>query len=105
MSEPLSNDERVELERLRAERVAIQNDSQTLTCVYCGHQYPPGTPPSNHHALTQHIRHCSKHPMKAAFDLITRVKAHLETEQKHSGYVCEYSHERNELLKAIEHML
>jgi hypothetical protein len=44
--------------------VELQNKSQTLTCVYCGHEYPPGTPSSNHEALTQHIAVCDKHPMK-----------------------------------------
>jgi len=44
---------------------ALQNKTQTLTCVYCGHEYPPGTPPSNHAALTAHIAICEKHPMRA----------------------------------------
>lgn len=35
-----------------------------LTCVYCGHQYPEGTPPSQHQVLTDHIAICPKHPMK-----------------------------------------
>ena len=51
---------------LEAERRAIQNDARVLTCVYCGHQYPPGTPPSNHDALTAHIKECPKHPMRKA---------------------------------------
>ena len=39
-----------EVARLTAERIAIQNDSRALTCVFCGMVYPPGTPPSNHAA-------------------------------------------------------
>ena len=33
-----------------------------LTCVYCGHAYPPGTPGSNHEALTAHVVVCEEHP-------------------------------------------
>jgi hypothetical protein len=36
----------------------------TLTCVYCGHQYPEGTPPSGAQILTDHIKVCEKHPMR-----------------------------------------
>lgn len=35
-----------------------------LTCVYCGHQYPEGTPPHGAEVLTNHIQICEKHPMK-----------------------------------------
>ncbi len=36
-----------------------------LTCVYCGHEYPAGTPASGSEvlALTDHIRECRFHPM------------------------------------------
>lgn len=53
-----------EIERLTAERLAIQNDSRVVTCVFCGHAYPPGTPPSNHAALIAHVEECPKHPMR-----------------------------------------
>jgi len=36
----------------------------TLTCVYCGHQYPEGTPPHGAQILTDHIKVCEKHPMR-----------------------------------------
>lgn len=36
---------------------------RVLTCVYCGHQYPDGTPAAKHAALTEHIQTCEKHPM------------------------------------------
>ena len=36
----------------------------TLTCVYCGHEYPEGTPPSGAKVLTEHIKVCEKHPMR-----------------------------------------
>jgi hypothetical protein len=37
-----------------------------VTCVYCGHQYPAGTPPSGSELLTAHIKVCEKHPLRAA---------------------------------------
>lgn len=39
---------------------------RVLTCVYCGHEYPPGTPASGGQAqaLTDHIRACETHPMR-----------------------------------------
>lgn len=36
-----------------------------LTCVYCGMAYPEGTPPHGAKVLTDHIRACEKHPMRA----------------------------------------
>lgn len=36
----------------------------TLTCVYCGHAYPEGTPPHGAQILTDHIKVCEKHPMR-----------------------------------------
>lgn len=44
--------------RLTAERC-------TLTCVYCGHEYPPGSPAHGAEVLTEHVRACAKHPMRA----------------------------------------
>ena len=41
-----------EVQLLRTERVAIQNDSRVVTCVFCGQAYPPGTPASNHQSPT-----------------------------------------------------
>jgi len=38
--------------------------SSVVTCVYCGHEYPDGTPASQHERLTAHIRVCDKHPMR-----------------------------------------
>ncbi len=36
-----------------------------VTCVYCGHEYPDGTPTAKAEALTEHIQQCEKHPMTA----------------------------------------
>lgn len=35
-----------------------------LTCVYCGGEYPEGTPTWDDALLTAHIETCEKHPMK-----------------------------------------
>ena len=43
-------------------------DGRVLTCVYCGHEYPQGTPASGDKVLTDHIRQCAKHPMKKLAD-------------------------------------
>ncbi len=40
--------------------------TETITCVYCGHAYEPGTPTSRHERLTAHIKICEKHPMREA---------------------------------------
>ena len=41
-------------------------EERIVTCVYCGEEYPPGTPAAGHEveALTKHIGICDKHPMK-----------------------------------------
>jgi hypothetical protein len=39
-------------------------EERVLTCVYCGHEYPQGTPSSGAGVLTEHIKICEKHPMK-----------------------------------------
>jgi hypothetical protein len=38
----------------------------TITCVYCGMQYPAGTPASGAPVLTEHIKVCEKHPLRKA---------------------------------------
>ena len=40
-----------------------RNSVTTLTCVYCGHVYEPGTPSHGAAALTAHVKVCAKHPM------------------------------------------
>jgi hypothetical protein len=38
--------------------------SNVLTCAFCGHAYPPGTPASQHELLTRHVMQCSSHPLR-----------------------------------------
>lgn len=49
----------------------------TLTCVYCGMAYPEGTPPHGAQVLTDHIKVCEKHPMRAAEAKIARLRKAL----------------------------
>jgi hypothetical protein len=46
----------------------MKNKDRTLTCVYCGQEYPAGTPASGSdvQVLTDHIKICEKHPMREA---------------------------------------
>lgn len=46
-----------------ATKHALANRDRILTCVYCGHQYPQGTPPASAEVLTEHIKTCPEHPM------------------------------------------
>lgn len=43
----------------------LTSSERTLTCVYCGNGYPPGTPAHGSPVLTAHILQCEKHPMRA----------------------------------------
>ncbi len=43
----------------------LTSTERVLTCVYCGHAYPPGTPAHGSPVLTAHIAECEKHPMHA----------------------------------------
>jgi hypothetical protein len=53
-----------ERDEARAWVERLQKTTQTLTCVYCGKEYPPNTPASGSPALTEHIKTCEKHPMR-----------------------------------------
>lgn len=45
---------------------------RTLTCVYCGHEYPQDTPAHGSHVLTEHTKTCAAHPLrKAEADIVT----------------------------------
>jgi hypothetical protein len=44
--------------------IMYQPDARILTCVYCGHEYPQGTPSWGNEILTEHIKVCEKHPMR-----------------------------------------
>ena len=59
----------------------LTETTRVLTCAYCGQAYPPGTPESNHEALSAHIQVCEKHPLRAAeaeIAKLTKIKARTE---------------------------
>ncbi len=51
----------------------------TLTCVYCGMAYPTDTPRHGAKILTDHIKVCEKHPLRAAEDEIRLLKIELDS--------------------------
>lgn len=53
------------------------SENNIVTCVYCGHQYPNGTPAAKHQLLTDHIKICEKHPLRDAEIKIRKLKAAL----------------------------
>jgi hypothetical protein len=79
------------IESLRQERdeardwvARLQKQTQTLTCVYCGEEYPPGTPAHGAPVLTAHILKCEKHPMRKVRSALAQLvgadgKQELET--------------------------
>lgn len=50
---------------------------RTLTCVYCGHEYPQATPAWGDKVLTDHIAQCEKHPMRAVIEDRDRLRIAL----------------------------
>ena len=52
-------------------------DGRILTCVYCGHEYPQGTPAAGSDVLTEHIKVCERHPMRKAEADIALLRAAL----------------------------
>lgn len=50
---------------------------RTLTCVYCGHEYPQATPAWGDKVLTDHIAQCDKHPMRAVIEDRNRLRSAL----------------------------
>lgn len=58
--------------------LAAQAGSHSVvTCVYCGHEYPEGTPTAKHDLLTAHIKVCEMHPMREAEARIKRLRKAL----------------------------
>jgi hypothetical protein len=75
--------------RLHEERRAVQEEERVLTCVFCGHIYEPGTPASNHVALTEHVAVCPSHPA-AAFRLRAERAEHDLKRERFEHESCEH---------------
>ena len=52
-------------------------EDRIVTCVYCGFNYPEGTPTSKTEVLTEHIKICEKHPMRQAEGKIIKLRKAL----------------------------
>lgn len=57
----------------------LLEQKRRVTCVYCGHQYPDGTPESQAAALTAHIEACHMHPLGKALADIDKLATLLRT--------------------------
>lgn len=55
---------------------------KTLTCVYCGTEYPEGTPPHGSQILTNHIEICPKHPLNILLNKLHRKIEEWEEKSK-----------------------
>jgi len=49
-------------------------ENRIVTCVYCGMQYPQGTPTHGASILTDHIKVCPQHPMRKAEEKIHKLR-------------------------------
>lgn len=83
----------------------MEEPKTVLTCVYCGQEYPAGTPASGSDvdALTSHIKICEKHPMRAAEENILELEqtARLLREQIRVADVAyQHLHEEHQKLEA-----
>jgi hypothetical protein len=54
-----------------------ESNARVLTCVYCGHEYPQGTPAAGDKVLTDHIAQCPQHPMREVVGQRDRLRAAL----------------------------
>lgn len=52
-------------------------ERRTLTCVYCGQEYPQDTPSWGNKVLTDHIKVCPKHPMREAEEKVALLRSAL----------------------------
>ena len=52
-------------------------DGQIITCVFCGQEYPIGTPTHGSEILTEHIKVCERHPLRKAESDVAMLRAAL----------------------------
>lgn len=55
-----------------------RSDPQVLTCAFCGQEYPPGTPSSQHKLLLEHVLVCADHPMREVERKLASVQNDIE---------------------------
>jgi Pyruvate/2-oxoacid:ferredoxin oxidoreductase delta subunit len=57
--------------------IPAMSSCECLTCVYCGMACPKGTPSHGEQILTDHIKVCEKHPLRAAEATIAKLRSAL----------------------------
>ena len=67
----------------QASFVAHANRDRILTCAHCGHEFPPGTPTSNHAALTAHGMDCPKSPLVAQRNRLLKGLERIANTRRH----------------------
>lgn len=72
--------------------------SQVLRCAFCDVEYPAGTEPTQHQALTDHIATCAAHPMRA----LERKQAELI---RLLGQAGEHTEEQGDLIDSLHQFL
>ena len=65
---------------------SLISSGPTLTCAFCGEAFPPGTPASQHEALTSHVGKCEKHPMRKAEARVAVLTVDKEFARKNIGF-------------------
>ena len=60
--------------------------TNVITCVYCGFTYPEDTPTHGAPILTEHIKVCEKHPMRALEEELRKLKLQLTHPTIHLDY-------------------
>lgn len=64
--------------RYLLQKFNITTEARILTCVYCGMEYPQGTPAHGVQILTDHIiKGCEKHPLRKAEADIAKLRKAL----------------------------
>jgi chromosome segregation ATPase len=53
-----------------------------INCVYCGHQYPKGTPGVMQEILYEHIRKCPKHPLRKSEARVKELETDLNKQRE-----------------------
>lgn len=67
-----------------AEHLYTEFGDRKVHCVYCGHAFEGGTPPSQDARLTEHIKVCLKHPMRR-YEAKLQDAAHIIIELVHAS--------------------
>jgi hypothetical protein len=57
----------------------LTREERVLTCIYCGHAYPPGSPTHGAEVLTEHAMTCQKHPLATAVRALRDIRIHADS--------------------------